>query len=102
MTAEQEYAKGQKADQLLANETFKDAMAKVRQGIFDKWAESPIRDTEGQHELKLMLKLLDDLEANIRSVANTGKLALKQIEHERTIKEQIRQAGRGLMSMIRA
>ena len=101
MSVEQEYVKGQRAEQLLANEIYAECMAKVRQGIHDAWAASPIRDKEGQNELRLMLKLLDDLEANVKSVANTGKLALRQIEHERTLKQQIKDAARGAVSMIR-
>lgn len=73
---------GIRAKALLEDPAFDNAIAKVRQGIFDRWASSPIADVQGQHELRLMLKLLNDIMANIREVADTGKLATLQIEQE--------------------
>lgn len=64
------------------------ALSSVREGIRTKWEQCPIRDTEGQHQLKLMLKLLNDLEANIREVATTGKLASIQIENDTKTEEK--------------
>lgn len=78
----QETARGTRARLLLESEPYKEAVSKVRQAIFDKWASSPIADKDGQHELRLMLKILGDLEANIRDVAQTGHLASLQIEQE--------------------
>lgn len=74
---------GAKAQQLLDNASYKEAVSKVRQGIHDRWASSPIADREGQHELRLLLKLLDDLEGNIIEVAQTGKMAERQYEMEK-------------------
>jgi hypothetical protein len=74
---------GAKAEALLRDETYQNAVRSVREGIHIRWAASPITDVEGQHELRLMLKLLDDIEANIAEVVSTGKLAAVQIEQER-------------------
>jgi hypothetical protein len=74
---------GGKAEALLRDETYQNAVRSVREGIHLKWAASPVTDYEGQHELRLMLKLLDDIEANIAEAARTGKLAAVQIEQGR-------------------
>lgn len=100
MSLEAELSKGLRAKQFIESEIYKDAFHKVRQGILDTWAESPIRDTEGQHELRLMLKLMDDINSNIVSMINTGKMAEKQIEQESKAKELAKKALNGLSSMI--
>jgi hypothetical protein len=93
-------AKGTRAQQLLDSDIYRDALVGVRNGILEAWATSPIRDQEGQHELRLMLKLLDDLQGHIISMANTGKLAKAQIEHENKLKEMAKKAVDGLSSLI--
>lgn len=80
--------KGNRADDLLKNEVFTEALANLRQAILNKWQECPIRDLEAQHELKLMVKLLADLEANIRAFVQDGKLAQFEIEQQRKRDEQ--------------
>lgn len=91
MSLEKDAEVGRQAEMLLDNPIYRDSMFAVRDAIITAWQASPIRDTEGQHELRLMLKLLGDLEANIKRVAETGKLAKLQIEQEK----------RGLKSFFR-
>ncbi len=71
------------AKQLVENPIYIEAMNALRDGIIAQWENCPIRDTEGQHELKLMLKLLNDLQLNISRVIDTGKLAEIEIERKR-------------------
>jgi hypothetical protein len=91
MSLETDAEVGRQAELLLDNPIYKEAIESVREVIIQTWEKCPVRDTEAQHELKLMLKLLKDLEANINHVATTGKLAKLQIEQER----------RGLRSFFR-
>lgn len=79
-----ESERGLKARQLMDNPIYKEAVGVVRQAIFDKWAESPVADRDGQHELRLMLKALDMIVTHIKDVAETGKLADTQIEQEKS------------------
>ena len=65
---------GERAAELLENEIFKAAVEGVREAIHEQWANSPIRDVEGQQALRMSLKLLDDLVANVRSMVNAGKM----------------------------
>jgi hypothetical protein len=93
--------KGGRADQLIKSEAYQDAFKGVRQAILETWASSPIRDSEGQHELRLMLKLLEDLNGHIVSMVNTGKLAAAQIQHENKAKEMAKRAIEGISSVFR-
>ncbi len=95
-----EIDQGAKADSLLRNETYRNAVNAVREGIHEQWSKSPLRDIEGQKYLRLMLKALDDVEGNIRHVANTGKLAMAQREHELTLKQRAEKLARGLLDRI--
>jgi len=70
------------AKQVLELPAFQDAVAAVRAAITHQWATSPIRDPEGQHELRLMLKLLDDLMANLKSALRDGHLARVEVERQ--------------------
>lgn len=81
-----------KAELLTENPVYIQAVTSIRQAIVDKWRACPVRDVEGQHELKLMLKLLDDLEANIKQVVDTGKLARLEIERENKLKRIFRRS----------
>ena len=78
-----ELRRGEQARQLLQNEIYQDAIAQVRQAIIDKWISAPMRDIEGQHELKLMLKLLGDVTGYLQTTLETGKMAQIQVESER-------------------
>lgn len=91
--SQKEAEQGRQAELLLDNPIYQESIETVRTAIVDTWANCPIRDKEAQHELKLMLKLLNDLTANIKQVAETGKLAKLQIEQEkRTFKDFLRVA----------
>lgn len=100
MSLEADVSKGARAQTFLNSEVYKEAYGKVRQGIIDKWSESPVADKDGQHELRLMLKVLDDIHHNIVSVVNTGKLASKQIEEEKKAKTLAERAIQGFGSLI--
>ena len=76
MTDHEILARKDAAEQLLANPEFERAFLAVRQALLDKFEECPIRDKEAQHEIKLMLKLLGDVRANLQSVIDSGKVVI--------------------------
>jgi len=82
MNVYEEDARGRQATELLDNAMFREAVDTLRQSLVDKWLSSPIRDIEGQHELRLMTKLLGDIESYISNIAKTGKMAAIQLEKE--------------------
>jgi hypothetical protein len=67
-------SKASKAKQLLEDEELTKAFAAVRDALIERFETCPIRDIEGQHEIKLMLKLLQDVRANLHSVVDSGKV----------------------------
>jgi hypothetical protein len=88
--------KGDKANELLNNEIFSDAMSNVRQAILTAWQNCPIQDRDTQHELKLMVRLLTDLEHNIRSFVQDGNMAKFEIEQQRKREAQKKKVARFL------
>jgi hypothetical protein len=75
--------RAQQAKDLLENPIYQESFKNVREAILTAWSEAPIRDVEGQHELKLMIRLLTDLEKNILRVVNDGKIAQIEIERQK-------------------
>lgn len=100
MTADEEIklagetARGIRAKSLLENDVYKEAVQAVENGIVDRWKASPVRDIEGQAQLRLMHKLLTDLRGYIEEVAYTGKMAEQQLMHERGLRERAKDAVR--------
>lgn len=80
MSLEHDVSEGNKAERILSD--LRPYFALVEAAILDKWATSPVADINGQHELRLMIKLLGDLKANLKTAIDTGKLAKVTIEHE--------------------
>lgn len=92
MNTHDESVRGHEANQILEHPLFREAIDTMRQAIIDKWRAAPIRDREGMHELKLMDKLLSDLEGYFKHIAETGKMAEIQLEQARKV-EKLRKAG---------
>lgn len=72
-------ARAVKAQAILSDEELTGAFQAVRESLLKRIEDCPIRDREGVHELKLMLKLLNDVRANLQSVVNTGKVIQARI-----------------------
>lgn len=90
MTLEEEIARGQRAERLLNDELVSEAFAKIEGAIVEQWKSSPVRDTEGQQQLRIMLGLLDRLRGHFTEVVTTGRMASIQLETKRkTLKERI-------------
>ena len=74
--------RGVKAEKLLNDSMLAEAFDLVRQAIHEKWEGSPMRDRDGAHELKLMLKLLGDVRANLEQAVTDGKLAAAELKQQ--------------------
>jgi len=77
--------RGEQAKRLLENDLYVEAFEAVKGGIIQKWQDCPMRDREGQHELKLMLKCLLEVQGYIEQVWTTGKFAAIQLDQEKRI-----------------
>lgn len=72
-----------KAHKLLNDAEFIAAFANTRQAIFDQIERTPLRDDEGLKHLRLCLKLLNDVRANITAALNDGKIEQFNIEQQK-------------------
>jgi len=91
MSLEREATQGAQATRLM--EELSPYLDMVKAAIVETWESSPVADIEGQHELRLMRKLLGDVEANIKTAIETGKMAQIQIEHESKLTKLKRAVG---------
>lgn len=89
MELSEEQQRGEQARMLLENPIYIETLQAVRNGIIQAWESAPIRDKEGANELKLMLKLLGDVQRNIETVMQTGKMATIQIERESLFRQTV-------------
>lgn len=79
MTRDDEIRRGNEAKRLLGEPLLVEALATIRAEIEREWLAAPARDIEGRERLWMMRKLTDRLEGHLRSVAETGALAAKQV-----------------------
>lgn len=98
MRDEEKIALANKASRLLNDVVFLMAFDGVRQAILLNMENCSVSDKEGLHELKLMLKLLKDLKANIEAFVADGKLSAINIERE---KVSIAKAARRIFNLER-
>lgn len=79
MTLEDDIFAGTRAQHLLDDPILTKAFGDVRAAILERWEAAPIRDTEGAHELKLMLRILTDVRGNLELAVQNGKLASAEL-----------------------
>lgn len=75
--------RAQKAERILNDPEFIAAFAGTRQAIFEQIERTPLRDDEGLKHLRLCLKLLADVKANLTHVLNDGKVEEFHIEQQK-------------------
>ncbi len=88
---------GAKAQRSLDDPGLMKAFADVEAAITARWASSPLNDRDGQFHLRLMLKLLGDLRANLECAVADGKLAAEELritEQRKSPIQMLRQAFR--------
>ena len=93
MTIEKELRRGEQARQIIENPVYDESINTVRQSLINKWVNCPVRDIEGQHELKLMIKMLDDISGHIQRTFETGKMAQIQLESDSKVTKFKRAVG---------
>lgn len=74
-----EVDRGNHAARLLADPLLQEAFGVVEKAIHEKWAESPLRDIEGQVALRNMLNHLRDLKAVLEVALADGKAAVEEL-----------------------
>ncbi len=79
MTLQNEVKEGEEAERLLNNPVYQKSIEKVRTGLINAMSDSPMGDEKTHNRLVIALQLLSQIEKNIKTVAETGKLAKIQI-----------------------
>jgi len=82
---------GARANAVLESDAYKAAYQAVRAAIFEQWEHGPIRDREGAHELKLMLKIHGDIHKHMEKAVIDGKFAAEQLKQDRSFSERLRE-----------
>jgi hypothetical protein len=72
--------RGVAAQALLQDPMFQEAWDTMAKAIIERWEACPIRDLEGQQQLKLMRKLLDDLRAVFELAVTDGNEARRELD----------------------
>jgi len=85
MTPEQEIYRANRAKEVLENEVYIEAFRIIRAEIANKWETSPARDMDGREALWTMQRLLDRVQAELKSTMEAGRLAEKNLEHRTTV-----------------
>lgn len=83
-----------KAEKLLQDETFTGAFNNLRSAILERWEMCAIEDKETAHELKLMLKLLNDLRGNLEMAVHNGNMASNQLSVDKGLLRRIKERTR--------
>lgn len=90
MNEEKRLERGARAQQLLEDPLLNESFDLVAKGITERWVATPIRDRDGAHELKLMMKLLADVRAALEQAVNDGKIV--QFNQKQRVMDKVRGA----------
>lgn len=80
-----------KARTVLDSEGFQNAYKAVRDAILEQWESCPVRDREGAHELKLMLKVHTDLGKHLQKAVDDGKFAAEELKRDKTFAQKLQE-----------
>lgn len=79
-----------KAKTVLDSDAFQGAYNAVRAAIIESWENCPLRDREGAHELKLMLKVHTDIKGHLEKAVVDGKFAASELEKDQSFTAKLK------------
>lgn len=82
---------GSRAKNVLDDPAYQKAYKAVGDAIIEAWEQCPVRDREGAHELKLMLKLHRDYQGHMKKAVDDGKFAAEELKRDRTFSEKLKE-----------
>lgn len=74
-----------KAQRILNDEIFKESFESVRLALLQKFEAAPVNDAEGMVKVRLCLKLLNDVRANLEAVIRDGKVEEFNIQEKKRL-----------------
>lgn len=80
-----EIKRGERAAEVLSNELYKEAIDKVREGIINSMASSPLGDSQTHNRLVIAMQLLNQIEKQLKDVMATGKMSAMQTSEKRKL-----------------
>lgn len=81
-----EIRRGDEAKRILENPIYQEAIQKVRDGLIQAMAVSPLGDATTHNRLVIGLQLLTQIEKQLQDVMNTGKMANIQVQDKSVFK----------------
>lgn len=90
-TLRKQAEQGSKAKTVLDSEPFQNAYTAVREAIIEAWENCPVRDREGAHELKLMLKIHRDIYGHLEKAVADGKFAAEELKKDKTFSQRLQE-----------
>tara|TARA_R100000963_G_C4609103_1_gene80122 strand:- start:338 stop:574 length:237 start_codon:yes stop_codon:yes gene_type:complete len=78
MLPEEEIKRSNDAKAIIENPLYQEAYTELRTGLINELLETPLRDTEAREKLYLMIKMLDSVQARIKSIMETGTILKKE------------------------
>jgi len=76
----QEVKQGRDAEYLLDNPVFQQTFDYLKGAYFKAWEQTSVEDSQSRENVWMMYKTLDTVHGHIKTYADTGKLAKKQLE----------------------
>lgn len=76
----QEVKQGRDAEYLLENPVFQQTFDYLKDAYFKAWEQTSVEDSQSRENVWMMYKTLDAVHGHIKTYADTGKLAKKQLE----------------------
>lgn len=83
---------GNRAREVLDNESFQWAINEIKNEVTEQWKNSPARDDAGREKLWMLLQMANKLELVLKSTLETGQLAELELRHQRTLLERAKDA----------
>lgn len=74
-----------KAQRILSDPIYQEAFASVREALLQKFESAPVNDVEGMAKVRLCLKLLHDVRANLERVIADGKMAEFELQEKKRV-----------------
>lgn len=81
------FERAEAARHLLANETLKKAFLDIREGLVTQLESIPFHEVDTQHEIALMLKLLNKLKAQLRTYIDAEAMEKDKIKQQTFIEK---------------
>lgn len=95
MKLEERLCLGDRAKEVLENESFIAAFEDIEKDLLESWKNSPARDAEGREKLWIYQMLLQKVKTQLTQTMETGKLAVLELQHKQTMWDRAK-AGIGL------